>query len=392
MTIFTFQGQDIQMENSAKVFLEKYLKRIELYAKKHQISADMIDDLQQSIGEKLFDLEQPITQKKLIPLINSLGEPEAIFEEENISILPEEQKKYCLFIRFLRAIGKIIIACCKGIITAFRLFFKYLSIGLRLSFKYLGTGLGYFFKYLGIGLGYFFKYLGIGLWKLFSIGSRVLGILILFCIIWGLVVALGIWFGDFTLLNQSFKLLLSDLIMRGLIGILLCCCFWMVALASSFSTTPLKNWYLHLLVIVLFLGSCIAGGIATLTPLMQIRPFTHTIELDTVSLPSDQPLQLFLPYRIEAGIQDWKLERSISTTTGEEMKIAIKSRFWATSADAAQHISSAIVQPQLINISDTEYELVRPSNGQIFKQVVPFNAIELEVHVVLPEGSEVVRK
>jgi hypothetical protein len=92
MTTFTFQGQTFQMESPAKFFLEKYLKRIETYAKKHQISPDMVDDLQQNIGEKLFTLKQPITQKKLIPLINTLGEPEAIFEEEN-SIPPLEKEE-----------------------------------------------------------------------------------------------------------------------------------------------------------------------------------------------------------------------------------------------------------------------------------------------------------
>jgi hypothetical protein len=92
MTTFTFQGQEFQMDNSAKLFLEKYLKRIEVYAKKHQISPDMIDDLQQSIGEKLFTLKQPITQKKLIALINSFGEPEAIFEEEAMVSLPIEKE------------------------------------------------------------------------------------------------------------------------------------------------------------------------------------------------------------------------------------------------------------------------------------------------------------
>jgi hypothetical protein len=82
MTTFTFQGREFQLEPSAKAFLEKYLKRIETYAKKHQIPPDMVDDLQQNICEKLFALKQPITQKKLLPLINSLGEPESIFEEE----------------------------------------------------------------------------------------------------------------------------------------------------------------------------------------------------------------------------------------------------------------------------------------------------------------------
>jgi fumarate reductase subunit D len=60
---------------------------------------------------------------------------------------------------------------------------------------------------LGIGLWYFFKYLGIGLWKLFSIGGRVIGMLVLFVLILGLMAVLGVRFGDITFLHQSFQLL-----------------------------------------------------------------------------------------------------------------------------------------------------------------------------------------
>jgi hypothetical protein len=121
-----------------------------------------------------------------------------------------------------------------------------------------------------------------------------------------------------------------------------------------------------------------------------MRPFTHTIELDAVPVSAGKSLQLFLPYDIEAGMQDWSLDRRTFTTTGEEMNIVIESRFWATSQDMAQRIRSAMVQPQLIKISDTEYELAR--NGQLFEQVVPFNAIKLNVLVSLPAGSEVLRR
>ncbi len=43
------------MESSAKEFLEKYISRIEKYAKSRDISDDLLDDIYQSILEKLFD-------------------------------------------------------------------------------------------------------------------------------------------------------------------------------------------------------------------------------------------------------------------------------------------------------------------------------------------------
>jgi hypothetical protein len=45
------------MEESAKDFLEKYISRIDKYAKSHNISDDLVDDIHQSILEKLFEVK-----------------------------------------------------------------------------------------------------------------------------------------------------------------------------------------------------------------------------------------------------------------------------------------------------------------------------------------------
>ncbi|MDR0369612.1 MAG: hypothetical protein LBH96_03765 [Candidatus Peribacteria bacterium] len=72
MKTFEFQEHHFQMEADAKLFLEKYLKRIEQYVSKHQIGQDVLDDIHQSILEKLLELKEPIKQKKLISIINDL--------------------------------------------------------------------------------------------------------------------------------------------------------------------------------------------------------------------------------------------------------------------------------------------------------------------------------
>ena len=92
MTTFEFQGQNFSMEGSAKTFIEKYLSRIQKYAENHAISEEVVDDLYQGIFEKLCVFEGNITQKELVDLVNSLGEPEDIFEEE-INHSPREKEE-----------------------------------------------------------------------------------------------------------------------------------------------------------------------------------------------------------------------------------------------------------------------------------------------------------
>jgi hypothetical protein len=43
------------MEKSARDFLEKYISRIKKYAKSHSIPDDLVDDIEQSVLEKLLD-------------------------------------------------------------------------------------------------------------------------------------------------------------------------------------------------------------------------------------------------------------------------------------------------------------------------------------------------
>jgi hypothetical protein len=43
------------MENSTKDFLEKYISRIKKYAKSHNIPDDLVDDIEQSVLEKLLN-------------------------------------------------------------------------------------------------------------------------------------------------------------------------------------------------------------------------------------------------------------------------------------------------------------------------------------------------
>ena len=96
MSEFKFQWQKFKMDDSAKDFLEKYISRIKKYASSHNISDDLVDDIYQGILEKLFEIKWNITQKKLVSIVNSIWEPEDIFEwevEEVQAVKPEKNKQ-----------------------------------------------------------------------------------------------------------------------------------------------------------------------------------------------------------------------------------------------------------------------------------------------------------
>ena len=83
MTKFKFQWQEFKMDDSTKEFIEKYISKISKYAESHNISDDLVDDIYQSILEKLLELKWDITQKKVVQIVNSIWEPEDIFEDES---------------------------------------------------------------------------------------------------------------------------------------------------------------------------------------------------------------------------------------------------------------------------------------------------------------------
>ncbi len=97
MTEFKFQWQKFKMDDSAKEFLEKYISKIKKYAESHNVSDDLVDDIYQSILEKLFELKWEISQKKVVQIVNSIWEPEDIFEDESETTLiqntPESNRK-----------------------------------------------------------------------------------------------------------------------------------------------------------------------------------------------------------------------------------------------------------------------------------------------------------
>lgn len=81
MKKYTLLGHVFELEENAHQFLSRYIERIEQYAATHGVSREVIDDIKYSIIEKLYRFETPVTEKQVLELANSIGEPEVIFDE-----------------------------------------------------------------------------------------------------------------------------------------------------------------------------------------------------------------------------------------------------------------------------------------------------------------------
>ena len=65
-------GHVFQVDNRGYEFFTRYLDNIERYAKTHNISKDILDDIKYGIVEKLYTYETPITENQLVHIANDM--------------------------------------------------------------------------------------------------------------------------------------------------------------------------------------------------------------------------------------------------------------------------------------------------------------------------------
>ncbi len=111
MKTFTINESNFHIPKESHAFLTKYMKRIQSYISKHRLESELYQDILDGIEEKLqevIDQNGKITQKDCINIVNALGEPEDIFEnEESIATPqatplpenPQQKKKYSFWIK-----------------------------------------------------------------------------------------------------------------------------------------------------------------------------------------------------------------------------------------------------------------------------------------------------
>ena len=72
-------GTSYSLPKSADSFLKNYLERVKKYTEDKSIDIELYQDIEERITEKLDGLKKKATQKDIVDIVNSLGEPEEIF-------------------------------------------------------------------------------------------------------------------------------------------------------------------------------------------------------------------------------------------------------------------------------------------------------------------------
>ena len=83
MKTLNVNDKTFQLKSEVCKFLQDYLRRIEAFVSKHEIDAELHQDILQIFEEKLsaYADTSSMSQKDAIKIVNALGEPEGIFAE-----------------------------------------------------------------------------------------------------------------------------------------------------------------------------------------------------------------------------------------------------------------------------------------------------------------------
>ena len=83
MKTLNVNDKTFQLKSEVCKFLQDYLRRIEAFVSKHEIDAELYQDILQIFEEKLsaYTDTSSMSQKDAIQIVNDLGEPEEIFAE-----------------------------------------------------------------------------------------------------------------------------------------------------------------------------------------------------------------------------------------------------------------------------------------------------------------------
>ena len=81
MQKLNINGKKYSLPENAADFLKKYLERLKKYTIDKKIDQELYQDIEERISEKLDILSKKITQKDVVDVVNSLGEPEEIFSD-----------------------------------------------------------------------------------------------------------------------------------------------------------------------------------------------------------------------------------------------------------------------------------------------------------------------
>lgn len=391
MKEITILWHSFQMDADTYNFLQKYLKKIHQYADKHNISSDVIDDIEQNILEKLMEHKWKISQKDVVSIVNSIWEPEDIFSDsitEELNIENKNQTKEEIWIDKVSPIflwvcsrlwrwNKIAIRVLRTFFLFWTCFFNLLVISL--SRAYILTEIPWlvFLFYLFLfALKCFstknafndisprikrianrihkftLRLCGTCIWSIIKFcfwGFLAFCLLFaIWCAIWGLVCYYWNLFIEYSI----YQYFIENFPIRTVRVVLACLLFRFITFIKSFTKNPLKNRVAHYIALWAFVVASIFA-MASWLFLLRFRDDTF-INVETIN---EQPTKdevininmlneksLYVYYRLHTSDEFWL-----------EWRYDIRSK----SQKLWQDISEKVKLPTVNQNSKFDYEIIR---------------------------------
>ncbi len=396
MSNFKFQWQSFKMENSAKDFLEKYISRIEKYADTHKISDDLIDDIKQSILEKLLDEKWEITQKQLVKIVNSIWEPEDIFSDDVIDIETVSPKENTKNLKY----RPMLLWVCAWLAELMRIPVRVLRVlFIILIFWYTF----WFWLYLIIFL---IRLIADRDWALSSLSSRIKRIFsrlwdrvrrlwkvciflikwlrrlfvlwtLLFCI-WITCFWVCLLFSGLNINNQYLKLMVNPWIIIPLWILILSFSFWTIAWIFRLKWTPIKNRFVHFLALIIAIFWCI-WLCAEWIWFLWMQRYTYNFPIDLWDVPTLWYVSIETMDRIDAN----KPRIYYELYRWDEFKAEFEYSFSAKNETIAKEIYSKVNMPTVSK--NEKWRVVWWwENNNIYNEAVPFNNPDIVMKITLP--------
>ncbi len=394
MKKITINQTTFHVTKDSYLFLTKYMERIQTYIKSHHLDADLYHDILVWIEEKLQEMHQKnntITQKDCIKIVNSLGEPEEIFDGEEIhkspthSIQPQAKgikkllNKKLLYYFFGAIFVAFMIAATSGIIIPFFIVWAifYWIISLFSEKKSIGEVIKYSLKKIMKTVQWLWKnifsllriFIFCGVWLLF------------FAVILMIITLLWAYFADFSLNNIYFFALVPKTF--AVSGIFLVIGLLLLGIAAFLYGIKKKSVSLQY---IIFASSCLVIGIGagSLTWFSLFSSYNgqsgkQINHSQSLAIPqTDSVYQLDVLQREDRNFTSFIWNRSVQLVASDDEYLTVHTKTtWLWPDNLANTISWSLQSFSLRQIGENIF--IDFSEKDTFSTKVPFVPMETDI-------------
>ena len=396
MSEFKFQWQKFKMESSAKDFLEKYISRIQRYADSHKISDDLVDDIQQSILEKLLNEKWEITQKNLVEIVNSIWEPEDIFADDSsdfatsTSMVKENTSKYkprlfwvCAWLAELmkipvRVVRVLFIVLIFGYTFWIRLYLIIFLIRFVTDRVWALSSVSAWIKRILSRLWDWIRWLWKNIWNIIKWIRRLFVCGVLLICIWMLCVWIWLFFSDLTINNQSLRLTVNPWMFVPLWLLILSFSFRFIAWIFRIKWTPIKNRVPHFLALIIAIVWCVRIWAEWIWFIWTQR-YTYNSPIDLWDVPTSGFVSIETMDRVDEN----KPKIFYELYRWDKFKAELEYSFSAKNDRMAKKIYENANMPT-VSKNERWRIIGRWEHHNLYDEVVPFNNPNIIMKITLP--------